>query len=154
MRLELPARPTNLSLARAAVAAFAAQLPFTVEDLDDLKVALSEAVSNVILHAYPGGAAGDVIITAEIQGEDRFWVCVEDRGCGIADIAKAREPAYTTVPDRMGLGFALMENFMDQVQVESAPGKGTRVTMSKRVPNRMQGGTAVTNEPERPESTL
>lgn len=155
MRLELPARPANLSLARAAVAAFAAQLPFTVEELDDLKVALSEAVSNVVLHAYPDGRSGDVIITALVQGEDQFEVCVEDRGCGIADVAKAREPAYTTAPDRMGLGFVLMENFMDQVEVESTPGKGTRVTMRKQAPHRrMQGGTAVTDESERPESTL
>lgn len=129
MSLRLPARAANLSLARATVAAFAAQLPFTVEDLEDIKVAVSEAVSNVILHAY-GPEGGDVTIAAALLG-DCLEVAVQDSGRGIADIEQARQPSFTTSPDRMGLGFVLMDNFMDGVDVESAPGRGTTVTLRK-----------------------
>lgn len=142
MLIELPARAANLSLARASVAAFAAQLPFTVEDLEDIKVAVSEAVSNVILHAYPYGGEGLVRIEATLRA-GVFEVVVSDSGKGIADVARARQPAYTTIPDRMGLGFVLMENFMDEVLVDSAPGRGTRVTLRKSVSCRdEQGGCA------------
>ncbi len=144
MYLVLPARSANLSLARAAVAAFAAQLPFTVEDLEDIKVAVSEAVSNVILHAY-GPAGGDVAVTAALRGHD-LEVTVEDNGCGIADVSQARQPLFTTSTDRMGLGFVLMESFMDQVDVASAPGRGTRVKMCKASSeHRAQGGGRETN---------
>lgn len=139
MFLVLPARAANLSLARAAVAAFAAHLPFTVEDLEDIKVAVSEAVSNVILHAY-GPAGGDVTVAAVLRG-NTLEVTIEDSGRGIADIAQARQPSFTTSPERMGLGFVLMESFMDQVDAASAPGRGTKVILRKAAnERRAQGG--------------
>jgi stage II sporulation protein AB (anti-sigma F factor) len=147
MRLVLPARSANLALARATVAAFAAQLPFTVEELEDLKVAVSEAVSNVILHAYPDGQRGDVAIEAATSGA-MLEVVVEDQGAGIEDVDRAREPAYTTAPDRMGLGFVLMENFADEVEVHSVPGRGTKVTLRKSAGYRQQGGDAVSHDPD------
>lgn len=149
MELVLPARAANVALARATVAAFAAGLPFTVDELEDLKMAVSEAVSNVVLHAYPGGAEGDVNLRATIAG-DRLEVVVEDQGAGISDVAQAREPAFTTVPDRMGLGFVLMENFVDSVEVQSEPGRGTKVTLRKHAGHRQQGGDAVGHHPEPP----
>jgi stage II sporulation protein AB (anti-sigma F factor) len=139
MLLELPARAANLSLARAAVAAFAAQLPFTVDDLEDIKLAVSEAVSNVVLHAYAPGAEGAVHIEAFVRGEV-LEVLVADTGRGIADIAQARQPAFTTAPDRMGLGFVLMDTFMDELCVDSAPGRGTRVTLRKHASCRDEQG--------------
>jgi len=142
MLLELPARAANLSLARASVAAFAAQLPLTVEDLEDVKVAVSEAVSNVILHAYPHLGEGPVRIEATIRA-GVLEVAISDTGKGIADVARARQPAFTTIPDRMGLGFVLMENFMDEVLVDSAPGRGTTVILRKTASHRdEQGGCA------------
>lgn len=142
MLLELPARAENLSLARASVAAFAAGLPFTVEDLEDIKVAVSEAMSNVILHAYPYGGEGLVRIEAVVRATT-LEVVVSDAGKGIADVARARQPAFTTIPERMGLGFVLMENFMDEVLVDSGSGRGTKVTLRKSVSHRdEQGGCA------------
>jgi len=150
LRLELPAMSANLALARATVAAFAAGLPFTVEELGDLKVAVSEAVSNVVLHAYPAGG-GAVLIVAEINGLE-LTVTIEDQGCGIADIDQARQPAYTTVADRMGLGFALMDSFCDEVTVSSQVGQGTRVVLRKLAGHRTQGGNAVPydRDPDQP----
>jgi stage II sporulation protein AB (anti-sigma F factor) len=153
MGLCLPARAANVSLARATVAAFAAQLPFTVEDLEDIKVAVSEAVSNVILHAY-GEAGGEVTISASLSG-DFLEVTIEDNGRGIADIAQARQPSYTTSPDRMGLGFVLMESFMDSIEVRSIPGKGTAVTLRKAAPRgQARGGGTGTDGQEPPQPAV
>jgi stage II sporulation protein AB (anti-sigma F factor) len=153
MLLRLPARAANLSLARAAVAAFAAHLPFTVEDLEDIKVAISEAVSNVILHAY-SMQPGEVTLTATIQGH-QLEVTVEDQGRGIADIAQARQPSFTTSPDRMGLGFVLMESFMDDVEVDSAPGRGTVIRLRKVASERRaQGGGTGPDGGEPPQPAL
>ncbi|CAM3426757.1 anti-sigma F factor [Hydrogenibacillus schlegelii] len=135
MTLVFPARSGNESLARVAVAAFAAALDPTVEELDEIKTAVSEAVTNAIIHGYPDrDEPGEVVVRAWIDG-DVLTVVVEDQGAGIADVAKAREPLYTTRPDleRSGMGFTIMENFMDDVEVESAPGRGTRVRMVRRI---------------------
>ena len=130
MLLQLSCVPSNIGVARIAVATFAAGLDFTVPDVEEIKVAVSEAVSNAVLHAYPGGS-GDVTLRAFWEG-DALVVEVEDQGIGIPDVAKAREPGFTTAPDHMGLGFSFMESFMDDLSLESSPGKGTRVRMVKR----------------------
>lgn len=130
LELRLPSRPENVGVARVAVAAFAAQLPFTLSELEEIKVAVSEAVTNAVVHGY-GHGRGVVTIRAGHDGR-RLWVEVADSGRGIADIEQARQPAFSTDPERMGMGFAFMEAFMDQVDVESAPGAGTTVRLYKR----------------------
>jgi len=131
MRLEIPARSENESFARVVVAAFAARLNPTLEELNELKTAVSEAVTNCILHAYDDA---DSIISIKVTAEDKTLVVeVADQGKGIEDIAKAMEPLYTDKPEleRSGMGFTIMENFMDRLTVKSQKGKGTVVTMSK-----------------------
>jgi len=145
MRLELPARPENAALVRVAVGALASQLDFTLADIEEIRVAVSEAFSNAVLHAYPlgtpgsdgtaGGRGGEETGTVTVEGRllgEVLEVSVADRGAGIADLDKARQPGYSTRPDRMGLGFVFMESFMDEVSVRTAPGSGTRVVMRKR----------------------
>lgn len=131
LRLEFPALPANVAVARVCVAVFASQLDPTVSDLDDVKLAVSEAVTNAVVHAYEDGR-GTVRVTATLAG-DNLIVTVEDDGRGIADVARARQPAFSTDPERMGLGFAFMDSSMDEVEVDSAPGRGTRVTLKKRL---------------------
>lgn len=121
----------NVGLARVAVAQLAAPIGFSLSDLEEIKVAVSEAVSNAIIHGYQGRADGWVEVVASAI-DDELTVSVEDWGVGIADIAKAREPAYSTDPERMGLGFVFMESFMHSLVVESAPGRGTRVEMRRK----------------------
>ncbi|MEX0975106.1 MAG: anti-sigma F factor [Bacillota bacterium] len=128
--LRLSCVPSNVGVARIAVATFAASLDFTVPDIEEIKVAVSEAVSNAVLHAYPGGE-GDVALTAYADG-DGLVVEVEDQGVGIPDLARAREPGFTTASDHMGLGLSFMESFTDDLYLESTPGGGTRVRMIKR----------------------
>ena len=128
--LRLSCMPSNVGVARIAVATFAASLDFTVPDLEDLKVAVSEAVSNAVLHAYPG-SAGDVAVTAYLEGED-LVVEVEDWGIGIPDLDKAKEPGYTTTPEHMGLGLSFIESFPDEFSILSSLGAGTKVRMLKR----------------------
>lgn len=135
MTLTFRAKSGNEALARVAVAAFAAQLDPTVEVLDEIKTAVSEAVTNAIIHGYPNEtASGEIVVRAAIDGET-LTVEVEDHGVGIGDIATAREPLFTTRPDleRSGMGFTIMENFMDEVRIESAPGRGTKITMIRRI---------------------
>lgn len=128
----LQSRSCNESYARAAVAAFFAQLDPTVEELCDIRTAVSEAVTNAIVHGYRE-EVGPVRITARIYPNRRITIAVKDSGCGIPDISKAMEPLFTTCPDgeRSGLGFSVMQSFMDKVRVRSAPGKGTTVTMER-----------------------
>lgn len=133
MRLEIPARSENESFARVVVAAFAARLNPTLEELNELKTAVSEAVTNCILHAYEDT---DSIISIKVTAEDKTLVVeIADQGKGIEDIAKAMEPLYTDKPEleRSGMGFTIMENFMDGLTVKSQKGKGTVVTMSKNI---------------------
>lgn len=134
IKLSFMSLPENLPLARVTVAAFAAQLDFTLEDIEEIKVAVSEAVSNCIIHGYENDPNHVVNVVATIY-ENVLEICVEDDGKGIADITKALQPAYSTSSERMGLGFTFMQSFMDKVDVSSDVDKGTRVTMSKRPQN-------------------
>ncbi|NLW22135.1 MAG: anti-sigma F factor [Tissierellia bacterium] len=131
MRLEFLSKSNNESFARVVVAAFASQLDPTIEELSDIKTAVSEAVTNSIIHGYEY-KEGMVIIEATIE-DNRIEIIVEDKGKGIEDIDKAMEPFYTSKPDleRSGMGFTVMETFMDGLEVESQVGKGTRVKMIK-----------------------
>ena len=133
MKLEFDSRSANESFARVAVAAFLSQLNPTLEEVADVKTALSEAVTNCVVHAYVGKVE-KILVECMIKGQE-LTVLVEDRGCGIADVHQAMEPLFTTKPDseRCGMGFAFMEAFMDSLEVESSPGKGTRVTMKKKI---------------------
>ena len=134
--LVIPSNSANESFDRTAVAAFMAQLDPTIEEMTDIKTAVSEAVTNCIVHAYRD-TIGNIWIEARIYDDGRFCVSVKDKGCGIPDIAKAREPLFTTGgSERAGLGFAVMERFTDRLRVRSAVGKGTTVTMEKRVAQR------------------
>lgn len=135
MKLEFLNRSENESFARVAVAAFAAPLDPTVEELTEIKTAVSEAVSNAIIHAYNEEEDGWVSVECAIDEEGRVTIIVSDAGIGIEDVALAREPLYTSRPgeERSGMGFTVMESFMDKVEVESAPGLGTKVTMIKNL---------------------
>ncbi|PKM73718.1 MAG: anti-sigma F factor [Firmicutes bacterium HGW-Firmicutes-16] len=136
IKFEFPSRSVNESFARAAVASFAARLDPTLEELADIKTAVSEAVTNCIVHAYPG-VLGTIWLRARIIDESTFEITVRDTGVGIPDVKKAREPMYTTGgDDRSGMGFTIMESFMDKVKVRSVEGKGTSVTMTRRIVRR------------------
>ena len=133
MKLQIESRSVNEAYARVAVSAFAASLDPTVEELNDMKTAVSEAVTNCIVHAYKN-AVGKIYITVKILESGVVQITVRDRGCGIEDIKKAREPLFTTLGgDRAGLGFSVMESFCDRIFVRSAVGKGTTVTLRKRI---------------------
>ena len=133
MRLEFDSISANEAFARVTVAAFMTQMNPSMEEVADVKTAVSEAVTNAIIHGYLG-EVHKIVITVEIE-DDWLRITVEDKGTGIADIEKAMEPLYTTRPEleRSGMGFLFMEAFMDEVQVESEPGKGTAVHMKKRI---------------------
>lgn len=133
MKLEFDSRSCNESLARVAAAAFMTQLNPTLEEVADVKTAVSEAVTNAIIHGYEGRIE-TVTLVCRTQGQ-QLLVEVRDYGKGIPDVALAMEPLYTTKAecDRAGMGFAFMEAFMDEVTVDSAPGRGTIVRMSKRI---------------------
>ena len=133
-KITFPSRSSNEAFARGAVAAFVAQLDPTVDELADIKTAVSEAVTNCIVHAYPGPKGPVRMELALLEGRV-VKILVADKGVGIPDVKKAMEPLYTTGnPDeRAGLGFAVMQSFMDSVRVSSRPGRGTRVTMLKRL---------------------
>lgn len=133
MRMEIESRSENEEFARVAAAVFLSRLDPTVEEMDDIKTAVSEAVTNAVIHGY-GGGEGTIYIEITICGRTAI-VKVRDEGIGIADIEKAMEPMYTSDPsgERSGMGFSFMEAFMDQVSVESEPGRGTTVTMQKTV---------------------
>ncbi len=124
----------NEGFARAAAAAFAAQMNPGIEELSDIRTAVSEAVTNAIIHGYDQCRDRVVTMQMEIENDD-LTVIVRDDGCGIDDIALARKPFFTSKPEleRSGMGFSVMEAFMDAVDVQSAPGKGTTVTMQKRI---------------------
>ena len=137
MTLTFPSRSSNESFARAAVACFAAQLDPNLEELNDIKTAVSEAVTNCIVHAYPD-AIGPVTLSIAVYPERLVKITVTDKGIGIPDVEKAMEPLFTTgnPEERSGLGFAVMQSFMDKVKVSSQPGKGTRVVLTKRLDER------------------
>jgi len=139
MRLIFPSRSENEGFARAAVAAFAARLDPTLEELDDVRTAVSEAVTNAIIHGY-AREPGTVEVCCTAQGSE-LTVEVTDFGCGMEDTAKAREPFYTSRPDleRSGMGFTVMEAMMDTVEVYSSPGEGTRVVLRKVLGDAVSG---------------
>lgn len=129
--LKIPSRSANESFARVAVSAFVSQLDPTLEELSDIKTAVSEAVTNSIVHAYKN-EIGNVYITAEIYENRSIKIRIRDSGCGIDDVSKALQPLFTTVGgERSGLGFSVMQSFMDYLKVTSKPGKGTTVVMKK-----------------------
>ena len=131
MELKLPSLSVNEGFARSVVGAFATQLDPTLEEVADIKTAVSEAVTNAIVHAYPK-EAGEIIIKASLTGH-ALIVMIADQGVGIKDIRQARQPFFSTAGDesRSGMGFTVMETFMDEVSVTSAPGQGTVVEMTK-----------------------
>lgn len=132
IRLELPSRSSNEAVARGVVAAFAAQLDPTLEELGDIKTAVSEAVTNCIVHAYPD-RIGIIILQCQIV-QDTLEIIVRDRGRGIENLEQARRPLFTTGgAERSGMGFTIMESFMTEFRVQSQPGKGTTVRMKKRI---------------------
>ncbi|HHV78112.1 MAG TPA: anti-sigma F factor [Firmicutes bacterium] len=137
MRLELLSLADNVGVARIAVATFAAQLDYTLPEIEEIKVAVSEAVSNVVLHAYPDGP-GTMAVLARLTDEG-IEIEVSDNGVGIQDVELARQASFTTKPDRMGLGFVFMESFMDSLEVSSQVGHGTIVRMFKRCKTQSAG---------------
>ena len=134
MKLSFPSKSCNEAFARAAVTAFVMNLDPTVEELSDLKTAVSEAVTNCIVHGYRHGS-GTIFITAKITEANKVTVHIRDKGCGIEDVNQAMQPLFTTAPEeeRAGLGFAVMQSFCDSVKVSSKPQKGTTVTLEKYI---------------------
>lgn len=136
MTLEFPSRSTNEAFARSAVACFAAQMDPNLEELGDIKTAVSEAVTNAIVHAYPD-SLGIITIRCRILKDNTFDVVIKDKGIGINDLEQARRPMFTTGgAERSGMGFTIMESFMSWFEVTSDPGKGTTVHMRRRLQRR------------------
>ena len=134
--LDFPSRSANEGFARTAAACFAAQLDPTLEEVNDIKTAVSEAVTNAIVHAYPD-TLGKILLRLRIREDHALEIMVKDWGVGIADVEQARTPLFTTgTEDRSGMGFTIMESFMDALKVRSAPGKGVTVTMARRIARR------------------
>ena len=133
MTLEFPSRSCNEAFARAAVACFASQMDPTLEELGDIRTAVSEAVTNCIVHAYPDGI-GTISIRCRILKDQTLDIVIKDKGVGIADLEKARRPMFTTGgADRSGMGFTIMESFMTTFSVHSTQGKGTTVHMRRKL---------------------
>ena len=136
MILEFPSKSCNEAFARSAVACFAAQLDPTLEELGDIRTAVSEAVTNCIVHAYPK-ELGTVMLRCRILKDNILDIVVKDRGVGIPDVEQARRPAFTTGgSERSGMGFTIMESFMTTLSITSQPGKGTTVHMRRRIQRR------------------
>ena len=136
MILEFPSKSTNEAFARSAVACFASQLDPTMEELGDIRTAVSEAVTNAIVHAYPD-ELGVITLRCRILKEQTLDIVVKDKGVGIPDIEQARRPMFTTGgADRSGMGFTIMESFMTNLQITSEPGKGTTVHMRRKLQRR------------------
>ena len=137
MRLSVLSRSANEGFVRTAVAAFVAQLDPTVDELADIKTAISEAVTNCIVHGYRE-SLGTIYIQVRIMENDSVNIKIRDKGCGIENVAQAMEPLFTTGgEERAGLGFAGIESFMDKLRVTSAPGRGTTVVMEKIIKSRL-----------------
>ncbi len=133
MKLTFPSRSANEGFARSAVASFLSQLDPAVDELADLRTAVSEAVTNCIVHAYRD-TIGTITVQMRLFADGRVVIKIRDRGCGIADVEQAMEPLFTTGgDDRSGLGFSVMESFTDRLRVSSKPGRGTVVTMEKYI---------------------
>ena len=138
IKIDILSRSSNESFARVAVSAFITQLDPTIEEISDIKTAVSEAVTNCIVHAYQE-KIGHIYITVRLLDSGKILIRIRDTGCGIPDIGQAMEPLYTTAGgERAGLGFAIMQSFMDTVKVRSRIGAGTTVTMTKQLSLRMK----------------
>lgn len=138
IKIEFPSRSVNEGFARAAAAAFAAQLDPTLEELGDIRTAVSEAVTNCIVHAYPD-SIGRIMLRLRIMKGGALEIVVKDWGRGIEDVDKAREPLFTTGgAERSGMGFTIMESFMDSLKVRSVAGRGTTVVMKKKIAPRIK----------------
>lgn len=138
--LRFPSKSNNEAFARAAAAAFIAQLDPTLDELNDIKTAVSEAVTNCIVHGYRD-SVGVIYMSVQLVEPATVEITVRDQGCGIDDIERARTPMFTTGGvERSGMGFTIMESFMDRLSVRSAPGKGTTVRMQKALSQRLSGG--------------
>ena len=136
MILEIPSKSANEAFARSAVACFASQMDPTLEELGDIRTAVSEAVTNCIVHAYPDGF-GLITVRCRILKDNVLDIVIKDRGVGIPDLEQARRPTFTTGgADRSGMGFTIMESFMTTFEVTSAPGKGTSVHMRRKIKQR------------------
>ncbi len=135
MRIEFAARAENEAFARSAAAAFVAGLDPTIEELTEIKTGVSEAVSNSIIHGYHEDSSKMVVLECRIGSTGKVTLMIKDEGIGIEDVNKAREPMFTTgrTEERSGMGFTVMESFMDKVEVESRTGEGTTVTMTKQL---------------------
>ena len=134
IKLNLPSLSQNESFARSVAASFASQCDPTVQEIGEIKTAVSEAVTNAIVHGYRG-TTGDILITLRLYSDNTLYISIKDKGTGIDDINRAMTPMFTTAPDeeRSGLGFSVMESFTDKLHVKSTLGKGTTVTMEKRL---------------------
>ena len=133
MILEFPSKSANEAFARSAVACFASQMDPTLEELGDIRTAVSEAVTNCIVHAYPDGF-GIITLRCRILKDNMLDIVIKDRGVGIPDLEQARRPTFTTGgADRSGMGFTIMESFMTSFEVSSSPGKGTSVHMRRKI---------------------
>lgn len=136
-KMTIPSKSANEAFARAAVSSFAVQLDPTIDELSDIKTAVSEAVTNCIVHAYRE-SIGNIYITAQIRDDYSLLIRIRDRGCGIDNISQAMEPLFTTAGgERAGLGFAVMQSFMDSLKVTSKLGRGTSITMIKKISMRI-----------------
>ncbi len=130
VEMRFPSKAANIGFARTAVALFASQLEFTLDELDEIKIAVSEAVSNAVIHGYKG-TEGEITVICRLTG-NRLEVTVKDEGRGISNVQQALEPAFTTEPEeRMGLGLVFVREYMDELVIDSEPGKGTCVFMAK-----------------------
>lgn len=138
MKLSFPSLSENERLARVAISGFVSLCDPRLDELTDIKTAVSEAVTNAIVHAYRD-KTGLVELTARIYDSGLVYIKIKDKGCGIADVAKAMEPLYTTLPEeeRSGLGFSVMESFCDSVKVTSKPQKGTTVVLQKKLKTKL-----------------
>lgn len=140
MSVKFDSRSNNEAFARQTIAAFASQVDPTLEELNDIKTAVSEAVTNCIVHAYRQ-ESGSITMAAVLYDNGDIRIQIKDKGCGIADVKKAREPLFTTGDqERSGMGFTIMENFMDRIRVRSREGIGTQVTLTKHIRRRNADG--------------
>lgn len=136
MILEFPSKSSNEAFARSAIACFAAQLDPTLEELGDIRTAVSEAVTNCIVHAYPD-ELGTITMRCRILKDKTLDIVIKDKGVGIADVDQARKPMFTTGgSERSGMGFTIMESFSDKLRVVSKPGRGTRLEIYKKISTR------------------
>ncbi|MBR5186944.1 MAG: anti-sigma F factor [Clostridia bacterium] len=142
IRCTFLSKSENEALARSIVSGFLLPLDPTVDELADIRCAISEAVTNCIVHGYRG-TEGMIVLDAKSFDDRSVRIAVIDRGCGIEDVARARTPLFTTCPDedRCGMGFSIMESFSDKLSVSSAPGKGTRVTLTRKLASTLKGNT-------------